>query len=100
VTPEAITGPEGEPWWIVINDPAMLAVLLYTVFAATELSVEYSTWKEQVEIVDTPAEGAVTLPNALDIVHWLAAAPHDEQAIVVVIQLEAKPHELFVFQCA
>ena len=44
--------------------------------------------------------GAVIVPKALVIVHWLAAAPQEEQAIVVVIQELAVPHELFVFQCA
>jgi hypothetical protein len=42
--------------------------------------------------------GAVIEPKALVFVHWLATKPHDEQAIVVVIQLLAVPQALLVFQ--
>lgn len=85
-----------------MNVPAMLPVILYTLFATALFIVEYSFWKEQDEIVvDTfIVVGAVTIPKALGFVHWLAAAPQDEQAIVVIIQLEAVPHELLVFQWA
>jgi hypothetical protein len=65
------------------------------------LIVEYSCWKEQLEIVvgTFRVVGAVTVANADAFAHWLEGPPQDEQEIVVVIQELAVPQALFVFQC-
>ena len=64
--------------------------------------VEYSDWKLQVLMVSGVFNvvGAVTVPKAEALLHWLAVAPQEEQAMVVVIHVLAVPQALLVFQCA